>query len=222
MDETMIRAWNETVAPGDEVWYLGDFAMSKHTLHRVVTRLNGIIFFIPGNHDECFPFDKRTESRKKRGRELFESLGVRVMPRELILQVDGVSVLLSHFPRLVPRDEGKAASDSSHEARYPEYRPLWRGDGEDLWLLHGHIHEKAKIQTAMRQINVGVDVWNFRPVPWREIAKIIGQSRRRNANLKAEAGARNGSAVPKRRVDHSQRRAPEARLPAVCLRPSGH
>lgn len=39
------------------------------------------------------------------------------------------------------------------------HRPV--DDGE-TWLLHGHVHERWR--QAERMINVGVDVWEYRPV----------------------------------------------------------
>ena len=55
MDEALVTQWNEVVAPGDEVWILGDLAMRPHdeSLPKV-TRLNGYKILVPGNHDECW------------------------------------------------------------------------------------------------------------------------------------------------------------------------
>jgi calcineurin-like phosphoesterase family protein len=51
MDDDIMTRWNETVAPGDDVWVLGDLALGKleSGLARV-TRLNGKITLVPGNH----------------------------------------------------------------------------------------------------------------------------------------------------------------------------
>lgn len=48
MDETMIRAWNEQVAPGQWVIHLGDFSFEPE---RFIDRLNGKILLVMGNHD---------------------------------------------------------------------------------------------------------------------------------------------------------------------------
>jgi calcineurin-like phosphoesterase family protein len=43
-----------------------------------------------------------------------------------------------------------------------------------LWLLHGHVHNFwPKIQRELRQINVGVDCWNFTPISVNQIVSII-------------------------------------------------
>lgn len=52
MNEEMIKRWNGTVKPNDEVWHLGDFCMGKRTYPKIwLPRLNGKINFIRGNHD---------------------------------------------------------------------------------------------------------------------------------------------------------------------------
>jgi calcineurin-like phosphoesterase family protein len=58
--------------------------------------------------------------------------------------VDGVSLVLCHYP----------------------FRS-WRGMGIGWINLHGHCHGRLKPQP--RQFDVGVDVWDFRPVSLREI-----------------------------------------------------
>jgi len=53
-DEELIRRWNEVVAKTDEVWHLGDFAMTKDEtrMRAIFHRLNGRKNLIIGNHDE--------------------------------------------------------------------------------------------------------------------------------------------------------------------------
>ena len=58
--------------------------------------------------------------------------------------VDGVSLVLCHYP----------------------FRS-WRGMGKGWINLHGHCHGRLKPQP--RQFDVGVDVWDFRPISLREI-----------------------------------------------------
>src|ERR1700723_2105463 len=67
--------------------------------------------------------------------------------------------LVSHLPYM---DD----SDSGYNARYPQFRPKDNGE----WLLCGHVHDSWK--TKNRMINVGVDVWNFTPVPYEELLAI--------------------------------------------------
>ncbi|MGY2052889.1 metallophosphoesterase [Methylobacterium sp. JK268] len=52
-DEALIANWNAVVAPGDEVWHLGDFAAgaSRTRCREIFARLNGIKRLVRGNHD---------------------------------------------------------------------------------------------------------------------------------------------------------------------------
>lgn len=56
MDETIVARWNEVVRPTDTVYHLGDVAIKKKALAQV-SRLNGNIELILGNHD---PFGHTT------------------------------------------------------------------------------------------------------------------------------------------------------------------
>ena len=54
------------------------------------------------------------------------------------------------------------------DTRYMHKRMV--DDGES-WLLHGHVHGSWKQNE--RQINVGVDVWDFKPVSHEKILQMI-------------------------------------------------
>lgn len=52
MDDALVERWNETVAPGDTVWHLGDFTLKGvEEAARYRARLNGDIHLVWGNHD---------------------------------------------------------------------------------------------------------------------------------------------------------------------------
>ena len=67
------------------------------------------------------------------------------------VEVDGIALVLCHYALRV-----------------------WNGQGKGAWNLHGHSHGRLKPLT--RQADVGVDVWDFRPVTLETIA---GSRRRR-------------------------------------------
>jgi calcineurin-like phosphoesterase family protein len=52
-DEALIRLWNETVSPEDEVWHLGDFALGlrPERIAEILGSLNGRKHLIVGNND---------------------------------------------------------------------------------------------------------------------------------------------------------------------------
>jgi calcineurin-like phosphoesterase family protein len=157
MNRALVERWNDTVAPGDEVLVLGDFAMGRiaETLP-LVAELHGYKVLLAGNHDRCWAghgrsVERETERYLEAG---FDDIRQGVMR----VEVGGIDVLACHFPY-----EG----DSQDSDRHVAHRPPDRGE----WLLHGHVHEKWR--TRGRMINVGVDVWDFRPVPEDALVPLI-------------------------------------------------
>lgn len=54
-DEALIERWNEVVRPNDEVFHLGDFALTKPgRILETLNRLNGRLSLVLGNHDRPF------------------------------------------------------------------------------------------------------------------------------------------------------------------------
>lgn len=146
MNEVLIENWNNVVAPGDEVWLLGDAVMGTFTENvHLLGRLNGKIRLIPGNHDRVHP--AYGEKRPHKIAEFTELYARYVTIAPLVVEKYGFR--MCHFP---------SSGDHTEEERYTEYRPA--DDGKIL--LHGHVHNLWKVNG--RQINAGVDVWDFRPV----------------------------------------------------------
>ncbi|MHB1773193.1 MAG: hydrolase [Acidimicrobiales bacterium] len=157
MNAAMIVNWNSTVGPADTVHHLGDLVMGhQEDSLSLVGLLNGHIVLHAGNHDGCW------HGHGKKGLRLEQDYldagieEIRQGPEHMI--VGGREVLVCHFPY---RDIGRGAE------RYETFRPV----DEDLWLLHGHVHERW--QRRDRMINVGVDVWDFTPVAEETLAEMI-------------------------------------------------
>jgi calcineurin-like phosphoesterase family protein len=133
MNKALVERWNETVGPDDEVWHLGDFAIRQRlpVVADLLVRLNGRKHLVAGNNDP-------PETRELKGWESVQSY--------VEIEVDGVSLVLCHYP----------------------FRS-WRGMGKGWVNLHGHSHGKLKPQS--RQFDVGVDVRGFRPVMLDEILR---------------------------------------------------
>ncbi len=49
MDDYLLDLWNTTISPKDDVYFLGDLAL--HNPKNYISKLNGHIYFIRGNHD---------------------------------------------------------------------------------------------------------------------------------------------------------------------------
>jgi calcineurin-like phosphoesterase family protein len=159
MNEELVANWNNMVLPEDTVYVLGDFSLSKDWATKYGPALNGTKHLIAGNHDHCHPIHyKKNEKKKQRMHKLYHDAGFSSIQTELTLEIAGQTVKLHHMPY---------SNDHTADERYKDLRP--KDDGG--WLLHGHVHRAWKVRE--KQINVGVDVWGFKPVPILEIERII-------------------------------------------------
>lgn len=151
MNEGLIVRWNATVDEGDEVWVLGDVAFcGSIELRKIIPRLNGYKRLVMGNHDWKYKPTRWIE---------FGFADVMTVG-SVKAKVPGGVVMLSHFPY-------HGGGDHMQEERYAEHRLHDKGH----WLLHGHVHTGWKKKKNM--INVGVDVWDYRPVALETIEELI-------------------------------------------------
>lgn len=163
MDEEMIRRFNERVAPDDTVYHLGDFAMKEATAAAYASRLHGKKVLVSGNHDGSFIKHQKSARSVRR----YVEMGFAEVHRHTtVVTLPALGpVMLSHLP---------IAGDSRDEHdRYPEFRPKALAPG-CKYLFHGHVHERWKRQGCM--LNVGVDVWDFRPVSVQELQAYLERS----------------------------------------------
>ena len=85
MDEALIKNWNDKIKSGDIVYHLGDFSFGD--AGKYVSRLNGAIYYVRGNHD----------------RPLENYLRVRQMnfPDVRAIKVGNQALFLSHYAHRV-------------------------------------------------------------------------------------------------------------------------
>lgn len=160
MDAGLVARWNDVVDDDDEVWVLGDVAMGpivESLAH--VADLRGRKVLVAGNHDRCWHGhgDRALPWVERYLDAGFAEIVQGTVPVR-IGDLD-VEVLAGHFPY-----EG----DSHDEDRFTDHRPV----DEGAWLVHGHVHERWQVE--QRQVNVGVDVWDWRPVPEETLVAIVG------------------------------------------------
>jgi calcineurin-like phosphoesterase family protein len=146
MDRILVERWNETVAPDDEVWHLGDFAFGPppERIAKLLGGLNGRKHLIIGNND---------------GPATVQQPGWASVQHYAEMTVEGKRLVLCHYP----------------------FR-TWNKMGQGVIDLHGHSH--GRLTPAPRQYDVGVDVWEFRPVT---LGTILGTRRRSVPSRKAAA-----------------------------------
>jgi calcineurin-like phosphoesterase family protein len=125
MDAALVERWNEAVAPEDEVWHLGDFAVRQpaERVSHLLERLHGRKHLVVGNNDP-----PSTTALKQ-----WSS----VQPYAELL-IDGRRIVLCHYAFRTWRDMGRGAVN-----------------------LRGHSH--GRLKPLPRQVDVGVDAWDFRP-----------------------------------------------------------
>jgi calcineurin-like phosphoesterase family protein len=199
MHRQLIERHNDVVRPNDTVWVIGDVCMGSISESlALVSRFHGVKRLVAGNHDRCFaghrdaygprrptdvdPVKEWTQRYMAAG---FASVlngdhvrrvgfGALVQLRAAERTARGkliereLNVELCHFPIA-------GESDAERPDRFAEYRPR-KLDGTDRnkinrWVVHGHVHDAWL--TNGRNVNVGVDAWDYGPVRQDELARLI-------------------------------------------------
>lgn len=163
MNETLIKNYNEAVKPEDTCIFVGDifFRCPKSKAKAIMRRLNGKKILVLGNHDQSMTQMMR--------------LGFDLACYSMSIRIDGQKVDIKHYPfkpkwweRLFMKAKFK---DLKYDLRYLDRRPIDKGQ----FLIHGHIHSTEKFRG--RQIHVGVDAWDMKPVSIEQIKKYIQKNK---------------------------------------------
>lgn len=156
MNRVLIENWNNTVGENDIVYFLGDFCFGGVNITKeIANSLNGVIYFIMGNHDRYKTISKigRFENIYEYGTEIY-------IKDETILQTDRnrgfQMIVLSHYPMIV-----------------------WNKCHRDTWMLHGHCHgslfERQKELYQRKITDVGCNVIDYKPINYKEIRDIMNK-----------------------------------------------
>lgn len=153
-DDTLQQRWNKIVRKNDTVIHFGDVGCGCRDSYILdwVSKLNGTIHLITGNHDSPWPGHRTAHTHQRRWLERFETVQAYGTRR-----VNKQRIVMSHLPY---------KGDHTETERYAEWRLPNTGD----LLLHGHVHDKWLVN--QNQINVGVDVWNYAPVPYDDVISL--------------------------------------------------
>lgn len=160
MNEIIINNYNILVKPNDIVYHLGDFAMAFKPVQLIAPRLMGKKHLILGNHDHAHPSHRKFKKEPNRWARFYLNSGFESVELSKTLEVNDLRILLSHFPY-------KNLEPGEYGLKHVQYRP----DNGGLPLLHGHVHQAWKINNNM--INVGVDVWDYKPIHIDQLLEII-------------------------------------------------
>lgn len=156
MNDALIANWNSVVMPEDTIYHIGDFAMGPKTEHKgFMDRLNGRKILIRGNHDQTV-----TKMLALGFNEVHNSLLVRLDDDGNTVSDGGRLVYFAHVPTGNDPYEGRTYH-RDFTATAPEY---------DIWIC-GHVHTAWKRRDNI--INAGVDVWDYKPVTFRELLQAV-------------------------------------------------
>lgn len=147
MVEILIKNYNDRVAPGDTVYFLGDimFGRDKEAgMNNVFPRLNGQKFLLRGNHDH---FAKKP----------WFSRHFEWVKDKYFLRVDHQLIVLQHFPELI--------WEESH-------RGSWMLHGH----CHGGVDEINR-KTTRLDVGVDAEFSNYYPLSFEDVRKIMSEKK---------------------------------------------
>jgi calcineurin-like phosphoesterase family protein len=151
-DKAVIGKYNKNIKDGDTVYIVGDICMwGPRNIERVediVRKLRGQKHLILGNHDKIKPFD-------------YVEMGIVSVHTALEVQW--------HMANFIPNSSELWKPVMVHD-------PSAAATDIDRAWICGHIHSLFK--RIGRVLNVGVDVWDLRPV---HIAEVYAQLRHAHA-----------------------------------------
>lgn len=151
MERVLISNYNKVVGMCGVTLWVGDcFFLPFNKSKAILDKLNGRKLLVSGNHD-------RSNAR-------MAEMGFELVTDELVLHMEGKTCRVNHFPYAPSNPDDEHPSD----VRFLHLRPE-KKTGEVL--IHGHTHDKRKVNGNM--IHVGVDSWDYAPVPREEVEKLI-------------------------------------------------
>jgi len=158
MNEAIVENWNSVVKPGDEVYNLGDMALSDiKDAAKYLRQLNGTHLWIYGNHDT----DKKIDYFADEVSNLY------MIGYAWVIKYDKkYSLYMSHYPTLTTNYDDKHFS-------------------QHVINLHGHTHQKVNWLHSDNPFmyHVGMDSHNNTPVHIDEVLTDIRNRWNQFSNL---------------------------------------
>ena len=119
MDAAMLQRWNVAVAPDDEVWHLGDFAVRHPAPGALLEALHGRKHLITGNNDPA---------------DIQALPGWASVAPYMELELDGILLVLCHYAFRTWRDMTKGAVNLHGHSHGRLRRQTRQFDiGVDVW-----------------------------------------------------------------------------------------
>lgn len=143
-DEALIKNWNDTVKPDDEIYILGDFTMSRKgkDANALLSRLNGKKYLIKGNHEHYLNDPEFDMSNYEWVKDYFE------------LRYDKIQFVLFHYPIL-------------------EWNGFFQKSLHLYGHVHNTREDYFTNTLDARAVNVGVDMTHFKPIAITELVEYL-------------------------------------------------
>jgi len=159
MNQSIVDEWNSKVAPGDVVWFLGDFALNPNRRDEWLVKLNGRIRWVRGNHD----------SKADKSKHLVE----KYVHHAFYDEIDGIKILFVHSPY-----DSKLVLDPMDNPDLVicgHVHDLWKfkRKGELVEAYATNDHSESSFVTKYPIINVGLDAWDFKMVSWDQVKNLL-------------------------------------------------
>lgn len=154
MGEKLIENWNQYVKENDVIFVLGDvfWFNDSHSIKKVLSQLNGIIYIIPGNHDDFTSYHRVVDNPSIILCDDIVQVFLESEDNRWCKKI--IELWLAHYPLMTwPHRENGAIHLFGHIHSTPEGR---EGVDQDL-----HLHPT--------QCDVGADYWGYKPVQFEKI-----------------------------------------------------
>lgn len=153
MNDALVALWNDTVAPSDDVWVVGDMCMGKvHETIKNVGRLNGTKYLVLGNHDRPHPVATKSEEKRAEWEHIYGEYFEEMVQSIHYEFAEGFNIEVNHFP--FPGNDHTSGSERYNSHDIDQWSPVDTGQ----LLVHGHVHDLFK--TRGRMFNLGLDAWH--------------------------------------------------------------
>lgn len=151
MNEGLIGRWNGAIGPDNDIFILGDLAMGGNSkaplLAKILRRLNGRKYLIPGNHDT---YILRSEEC-----------------------LNEITVLPPLFEVRVPDPDALKKRQKIVLCHYA--MKIWNGSHKGTWHLYGHSHHSMPPDYDRKAFDIGVDGkgYDYRPQSYAEVKNLM-------------------------------------------------
>lgn len=150
-DYLLVKNWNATVRPQDNIYILGDFSyLNAKDTAELLKNLNGAKFLIKGNHDRW----AKDSSCKKLFQGIYDYK---------VIEDEGRKVVMSHYPMLFYQHQHK---DAVHLYGHVH------GTREEFLFQDACRKIAKETDIPMNSFNVGCMLWGYTPAALKQILGI--------------------------------------------------